>query len=109
VGLIQIAAIIGFIIGCFGGGYLSDYIFARRLRNYHGPKEREQRLITMLPAFCIGPAGCILMAFACAQGLHWSALAFGFGMGESKFCALLERTGSLDPQLFTAPNGSRAI
>lgn len=31
VGLMQIAAIIGFLIACFGGGYISDYITARRI------------------------------------------------------------------------------
>ncbi|KAL2844129.1 major facilitator superfamily domain-containing protein [Aspergillus pseudoustus] len=87
VGLMQVAAIIGFLLACFGGGYLSDVINAivvRRSTRSSGSGaieiRPEQRLISLLPGMAIGPAGCILLAFACGHKLHWSAIAVGFGM-----------------------------
>ncbi|KAH7083974.1 MFS transporter [Paraphoma chrysanthemicola] len=80
VGLIQIAAIIGFIFGCFTGGYLADIITAAVIRRQKGNVYPEQRLLAMVPFSFIAPAGCILVAFACSQKLHWIAIAFGFGM-----------------------------
>ncbi|KAL3482686.1 major facilitator superfamily domain-containing protein [Aspergillus germanicus] len=86
VGLMQVAAIVGFLLACFGGGYLSDVINATVVRR-SSPRggesaeiRPEQRLVSLLPGMAIGPAGCILLAFACGKQLHWSAIAVGFGM-----------------------------
>jgi MFS family permease len=78
----QIAAIIGFILGCFTGGYLADVITAAVIRRQNGKVYPEQRLISLIPGCAIGPAGCILIAFACSEKLHWVSIAFGFGMGK---------------------------
>ncbi|RHZ45161.1 uncharacterized protein CDV56_103435 [Aspergillus thermomutatus] len=81
VGLMQIAAIVGFLLACYGGGYLSDVINSIVVRRSGKVVIRpEQRLVSLLPGMAIGPAGCILLAFACGQRLHWSAIAVGFGM-----------------------------
>lgn len=82
VGLRQIAAIIGFLLACYGGGYLSDIINAILVRRASGQPELhpEQRLVSLLAGMAIGPAGCIPLAFACGDRLHWSAIAVGFGM-----------------------------
>ncbi|KAF2032571.1 putative MFS transporter [Setomelanomma holmii] len=80
VGLMQIAAIIGFIFGCFTGGYLADIITAAIIRRQNGDVYPEQRLLAILPFSFIAPAGCILAAFACSLKLHWAAVAVGFGM-----------------------------
>lgn len=82
IGLMEIAAIIGFVIACFGGGYLSDTITAHIVSKSHGVIRPEQRLISLLPGMLIAPAGCILLAFACQYKLSWVAIAFGFGMGK---------------------------
>ncbi|RYN30948.1 hypothetical protein AA0120_g7226 [Alternaria tenuissima] len=80
VGLMQVAAIIGFLIGCFAGGYIADVITAVVVRKQKGVVYPEQRLIAMLPGCLIAPIGCIVIAFSCAHKLHWVAIAFGFGM-----------------------------
>jgi MFS family permease len=82
VGLIQIAAIIGFAIACVTGGYFADVITAAVIRRQGGAVFPEQRLIALIPGCLISPAGCILIAFACSEKLHWVAIAFGFGMGK---------------------------
>ncbi|EUC41479.1 hypothetical protein COCMIDRAFT_8830 [Bipolaris oryzae ATCC 44560] len=80
VGLMEISAIIGFLMGCFMGGYVADLITAAVIRRQDGAVYSEQRLISLMPGGFIAPAGCILIAFACSEKLHWVAIAFGFGM-----------------------------
>ncbi|GFF57529.1 uncharacterized MFS-type transporter C1271.10c [Aspergillus udagawae] len=81
VGLMQIAALIGFILACFGGGLLSDLINSRIAhRRADGQVRAEDRLLSLIPGMAIGPAGCVLLAFACQNHLHWAAIAVGFAM-----------------------------
>ncbi|KKA27175.1 hypothetical protein TD95_004307 [Thielaviopsis punctulata] len=80
IGLMQIAAIIGFSLACYGGGYMCDIITARVIKRHGGRFVPEQRLISLLVGSWVAPAGCILVAFACAHKLSWVAVAFGFGM-----------------------------
>jgi len=82
VGLIEIAAIIGFILACFGGGYLSDLLTTRLIVRSNGSFFPEQRMWSLLPLGWIAPVGCIIAAVTCANGLSWVGVAFGFGMGE---------------------------
>lgn len=82
VGLMQIPAIIGFIIACFAGGYAADIITATVIRRQRGAVYAEQRLIALIPGCVFAPIGCILIAFACSEKLHWVAIAFGFGLGQ---------------------------
>jgi len=86
----QVAAIIGFLIAMFGGGYVADIITVKRIIHEGGISYPEQRLLSLIPGCLIAPAGCIIIAFACAQKLHWIAIAFGFGMGELNFSFILE-------------------
>ncbi|KAK3898367.1 major facilitator superfamily domain-containing protein [Staphylotrichum tortipilum] len=79
VGLIQIAAVIGFVLACFTGGYLADVITARMIRR-QGRVVPEQRLVSIIPGCFIAPVGCIIVAIACSRQLSWVAIAFGFGM-----------------------------
>ncbi|KAI1450434.1 MFS transporter [Annulohypoxylon stygium] len=80
VGLMEIAAVIGFGIACYGGGYISDVITAHLIVRSRGTFVPEQRLISLVPGSLVSPVGCILLAFACAYQLHWVAIAFGFAM-----------------------------
>lgn len=82
----EISAIIGFLVGCFMGGYVADLITAAVIRRQDGAVYSEQRLMSLIPGGFIAPAGCILIAFACSEKLHWVAIAFGFGMGMSFSC-----------------------
>ncbi|KAJ5753290.1 Major facilitator superfamily domain general substrate transporter [Penicillium odoratum] len=80
IGLMEIAAVIGFVVACFGGGYMSDIITAYIVKRRIGEIRPEQRLLSLIPGMFIAPAGCILLAFACQNKLSWVAIAFGFGM-----------------------------
>ncbi|KAG8630623.1 hypothetical protein KVT40_002242 [Elsinoe batatas] len=80
VGLIQVAAIIGFVLACFGGGYLSDLITTRQIVKAKGAYFPEQRLISLMPGAWVGCVGCIVIAFTCANRLSWIGIAFGFGI-----------------------------
>ncbi len=77
----QVAAIVGFIIACFAGGYVADAITARMIIR-HGRVFPEQRLVSLVPGSIIAPVGCIVVALACSRQLSWVAIAFGFGMGK---------------------------
>ncbi|KAI1622066.1 hypothetical protein EDD37DRAFT_684070 [Exophiala viscosa] len=80
IGLIQIAALIGFIFGTFAGGWMSDVITTRRILKNGGHVHPEQRIFSILPFALIAPVGCIVIAFACSEKLSWVAVAFGYGM-----------------------------
>ncbi|SPO07008.1 related to MFS transporter [Cephalotrichum gorgonifer] len=80
VGLMQVAALVGFVTACFAGGYLADVLTARMIKRHDGAVFPEQRLASLIPGCFIAPAGCIIIAFACSRNLHWVAIAFGFGM-----------------------------
>ncbi|KAJ5787444.1 hypothetical protein N7457_002434 [Penicillium paradoxum] len=81
VGMMQIAAIVGFMLACFGGGFLSDVINRIIVRRSSDQNMwPEQRLVSLVPGMAFGPAGCILVAFACGNQLHWSAIAVGYGL-----------------------------
>jgi len=79
----QVAAIIGFIIANFLGGYLSDVITAKRILREGGLIYPEQRLLSLIPGALVAPVGCIIIACACSQKLHWAVIAVGFALGES--------------------------
>lgn len=85
VGLMQIAAIIGFVLGTFGGGWLADVVTAKRILKYNGRVSPELRLFALIPAAWVGPLGCIILAVACSRQLHWALIAFAFGLGRLKF------------------------
>ncbi|KAK5056799.1 hypothetical protein LTR84_012331 [Exophiala bonariae] len=80
IGLIEVAALIGFLVACYGGGYISDTITMRSIRKHEGEYQLEQRLLSLIPGFWIAPVGCIVVAFTCAYKLHWIGISFGFAM-----------------------------
>lgn len=89
VGLIEFAALIGFLIACFGGGYLADIITIKRVLREKGEVYPEQRLTSLIPGFWLSPLGCIIVAITCANKLSWVGIAFGFGLGKySNTCTI---------------------
>ncbi|KAK7413355.1 hypothetical protein QQX98_007732 [Neonectria punicea] len=80
VGLMQVAAIIGFVVACYGGGYICDVITAKCIVRNGGVFVPEQRLKSLAPGCLVAPIGCIIVAIACDRSLHWAAIAVGFGM-----------------------------
>jgi hypothetical protein len=101
----QIAALLGFIQACFGGGLLSDLINSRIARQRADKQVRtEDRLLSLISGMAIGPAGCVLLAFACQNHLHWAAIAVGSGMSRLGRCTLLTLPS---PTWRTGTNGMR--
>jgi hypothetical protein len=105
----EIAAIIGFVIACVTGGYLADVITAAVIRRQGGAVFPEQRLIALIPGCLIAPTGCILVAFACSEKLHWVAIAFGFGMGKHLSPRLVNNSNTLAVSFGTVYSPNIAI
>ncbi len=82
VGLMQIAAIIGFTVALLLGGWLSDVITAREIIKAGGRVTPEQRLISLIPFVWVTPVACILNGLAASRQWSWVAVAFIFGMRE---------------------------
>ncbi|KAI1840752.1 hypothetical protein JX266_013026 [Neoarthrinium moseri] len=80
IGFIQFAALIGFVMACYGGGFISDLILTRMIKKNGNTIFPEQRLVSLIPGFWVGPAGCIVVAICCSQTLSWVGVAFGYAM-----------------------------
>jgi MFS family permease len=79
-GLMNIPCLIGAVIGCFWGGWLSDVwvtFYARKYRN--GIREAEDRLWMMYPCAIISPVGMLLFGIGTAYGWSWPVPYVGLG------------------------------
>ncbi|KAM3076129.1 Major facilitator superfamily transporter [Clarireedia jacksonii] len=79
-GLMNIPCLIGAIIGCFWGGYLSDAFilwFSKRYR--HGILEAEDRLWMMYPCAIFSPLGMFLFGLGTANVWPWPVSYVGLG------------------------------
>ena len=94
IGVIQVAALIGFFFGTFAGGGMSDVITARRILKNGGHVHPEQRIFSLIPFSFIAPVGCIVIAFACSEKLSWVAIAFGYGMSKSHLATIFHQVWS---------------
>ncbi|OJJ51073.1 hypothetical protein ASPZODRAFT_148435 [Penicilliopsis zonata CBS 506.65] len=86
VGIMEVPCIIGAVIGCFYGGYLSDIFVLWAARRNGGMREAEQRLWFLIPCAFISTAGMLLFGLGTGHGWSWPVpyvgLAFiGFGWG----------------------------
>jgi MFS family permease len=80
VGLMNIPCLIGAVIGCFWGGWMSDLFvewYAKRFRN--GIREAEDRLWMMYPVAAISPVGMLLFGIGTAYGWSWHVPYVGLG------------------------------
>ncbi|KAI9646038.1 Major Facilitator Super [Ciborinia camelliae] len=88
-GVMNVPCLIGAIIGCFWGGYLSDEFVLWYAKKYrHGISEAEDRLWMMYPCAFFSPLGMLIFGLGTAYGWAWPApyvgLGFiGFGWGCS--------------------------
>jgi MFS family permease len=80
VGIMNIPCLIGAVIGCFWGGWLSDVFvewYAKRFRN--GIREAEDRLWMIYPCAIISPLGMFLFGIGTAYGWNWPVPYVGLG------------------------------
>ncbi|KAE9379967.1 MFS general substrate transporter [Stipitochalara longipes BDJ] len=80
VGLMNVPCLIGAVIGCFWGGWLSDVwvaYYAKRFRN--GIREAEDRLWMMYPVAVFSPLGMFLFGIGTAYGWAWPVPYVGLG------------------------------
>lgn len=85
--LMNVPCVIGSLIGCIYGGYLSDVFVGWMARRNNGVAEAEHRLWLMFPAAIVAPVGFILFGIGTNNGWSWPlpyvALGFiGFGWGS---------------------------
>lgn len=81
VGLMNVPCIIGAVLGCTYGGWLSDRFVlwvAHRWRS--GVSEAEDRLWLLLPLAISNPAGLVLFGVGTARGWDWPAPYVGLGL-----------------------------
>lgn len=73
-GLINIAGLIGNLIGAWAGGWLVDRYSDWRSRHHGGIFQPETRLHLMWIPALIVPAGCLVWGYGQAESLNWTAL-----------------------------------
>ncbi|OQO12751.1 hypothetical protein B0A48_02215 [Cryoendolithus antarcticus] len=83
VGLINVAGLIGCIVGGIATHFTADLLVTRGAKKeVHGFSEPEARLPAMFPALVIAVAGIWCFGFSAANGSKpaWVGMAFGLGM-----------------------------
>ncbi|EKD14493.1 uncharacterized protein L3040_000020 [Drepanopeziza brunnea f. sp. 'multigermtubi'] len=79
-GLMNVPCIIGAIVGCFWGGYMSDRFVFWMAKRRNGIREAEDRLWMMLPCAVCSPGGMLIFGIGTAYGWAWPAPYVGLGL-----------------------------
>jgi MFS family permease len=79
VGMMNIPCLIGAVIGCFYGGYLSDKFVLWMAKRNGGVREAEHRLWFLLPCAIISPIGMLLFGIGTGQSWNWPVPYVGLG------------------------------
>lgn len=79
-GLMNVPCLIGAIIGCFWGGYMSDRFVEWIARRRGGIREAEDRLWMMYPCAVFSPCGMLLFGIGTAYGWSWPPCYVGLGL-----------------------------
>jgi MFS family permease len=79
-GIMNVPCLIGAVIGCFYGGYLSDKFALWRARRRGGIREAEDRLWLMYLCAIISPTGMLLFGIGTANFWSWPVPYVGLGM-----------------------------
>ena len=80
VGIMNVPCLIGAVIGCFWGGYLSDKFVLWMAKRNNGIREAEHRLWMMYPVAIFSPLGMWLFGIGSANTWAWPAPYVGLGM-----------------------------
>lgn len=88
VGNMNIPCLIGSVIGCFYGGYLSDKFLIWMTKRNKGVMESEFRLYLMFLCLIVFPTGMWIFGIGSAQGWSWPGPYVGLGfIGFGYGCA----------------------
>jgi MFS family permease len=79
-GLMNVPCLIGAVIGCFYGGYLSDRFVIWRAKRRGGLREAEDRLWLMYLCAILSPAGMLIFGIGSANFWSWPAPYVGLGL-----------------------------
>ncbi|CZT12385.1 hypothetical protein WAI453_001752 [Rhynchosporium graminicola] len=80
VGIMNVPCIIGAIIGCFWGGYMSDRFVFWMAKRRNGIREAEDRLWMMFPCAICSPAGMLLFGIGTSYSWDWPVPYVGLGL-----------------------------
>jgi MFS family permease len=78
-GIMNVPCLIGAVIGCFYGGYLSDRFVIWMAKRNGGVREAEHRLWFMYLCAIISPVGLLIFGIGTAQGWSWGRPYLGLG------------------------------
>ncbi|KAG0650794.1 putative MFS-type transporter [Hyphodiscus hymeniophilus] len=79
-GIMNVPCLIGAVIGCFYGGYLSDKFVLWRAKRRGGIREAEDRLWLMYACAILSPTGMLLFGIGTAKFWSWPVPYVGLGM-----------------------------
>jgi MFS family permease len=80
VGLMNVPCLIGAVLGCFYGGYLSDRFMIWFAKRNGGIREAEHRLWFLYPLAVISPLGMLLFGIGTGRGWSWPGPYVGLGL-----------------------------
>jgi MFS family permease len=80
VGLMNVPCLIGAILGCLYGGYLSDIFMVWMAKRNGGIREAEHRLWLLYPLAIISPLGMLLFGIGTGQAWSWPGPYVGLGL-----------------------------
>lgn len=78
--LLYLSPAIGGFIGEIWGHFFNDFLCNSYLRRNNDKWLPEQRLWAVYPAVILAVCALVLIGQSLEKGLHWVALAFGWGM-----------------------------
>ncbi|PBP22140.1 major facilitator superfamily transporter [Diplocarpon rosae] len=79
-GLMNVPCIIGVVVGCFWGGFLSDRFVLWMAKRRNGIREAEDRLWMMAPCLVCSPGGMLLFGMGSVDGWDWPVPYVGLGL-----------------------------
>ncbi|KAI8653738.1 MFS domain-containing protein [Fusarium sp. Ph1] len=79
IGLLNVAPLLGLLIGLPFGGYLSDLLYIRSAKDGRGPSPAS-RLPVALLGMLISPSGCLVLGYGLKHPDTWIQVCVGWGM-----------------------------
>ncbi|KAB8234173.1 major facilitator superfamily domain-containing protein [Aspergillus alliaceus] len=105
VGLTNVPALIGSILGTLFAGNVSDWFIIVAARRNNGIREPEHRLILLALTAIITSGGLVMYGKGVEVGIHWTCPVFGMGLMAFGFTAssIIGETYILDSYRAVAP------